>query len=136
MTPSAKFSAYLNYDYGQNKIPGQSIVSGDSTSVIRSSSPHWQGVAFAARGQISAKSALAGRFEYYDDNQGFETGTRQNVDEFTGTYEYKWLEGLLMRAEYRRDWSDQDFFHKGNTGFVKAQSTATMAFIAFFGPKR
>jgi hypothetical protein len=28
--------------------------------------------------------------------------TRQNVDEFTGTYEYKWPEGLLSRAEYRR----------------------------------
>ena len=36
--------------------------------------PHWQGVAFAGRGQITPKSALGGRFEYFDDNQGYLTG--------------------------------------------------------------
>jgi len=35
----------------------------------------------------------------------FSTGTTQALKEFTATYEYKWLEGLLTRAEYRRDWS-------------------------------
>jgi hypothetical protein len=128
LTPTAKLSAYINYDYGQNKIP--------ATVTSPSQSPHWQGIAAAVRGQISGKSALAGRYEYYVDNQGFETGTAQTLQEFTATYEYKWLEGLLTRVEYRRDWSDVDFFHKGDTGFVKAQSTATVAFIAFFGPKR
>jgi hypothetical protein len=39
-------------------------------------------------------------------------------------------------VEYRRDWSNVDFFHKGNTDMVDAQSTLTVAFIAFFGPKR
>ena len=132
LTPTPKISAYINYDYGQNKIAAFTV---DGTT-FPSDSPHWQGVAIAARGQISAKSALVGRYEHYNDNQGFETGTAQNLDEFTGTYEYKWLEGLLTRVEYRRDWSDKNFFHKGDTGFVSAQSTATLAFIAFFGPKR
>ena len=128
LTPTAKFNAYINYDYGQNRSP--------AGSESPSASPHWQGIAFAARQQVTAKSALAGRFEYFDDNQGFQTGAMQNLKEFTGTYEYKWLAGLLVRAEYRRDWSDVDFFHKGDAAMVKAQSTATVGFVAFFGPKR
>lgn len=128
LTPTAKFNAYINYDYGQNHSP--------AFSESPSASPHWQGIAFAARQQMTAKSALAGRFEYYDDNQGFQTGAMQNLKEFTGTYEYKWLAGLLVRAEYRRDWSNIDFFHKGDAAMVKAQSTATVGLIAFFGPKR
>jgi Putative beta-barrel porin-2, OmpL-like. bbp2 len=136
LTPTAKFNAYINYDYGQNRIPGYTTITNGAVSSFTEASPHWQGIAFAARYQVTAKNALAGRYEYFDDNQGYETTVAQDVNEFTGTYEYKWLEGLLTRVEYRRDWSDVDFFHKGNTGLVKAQSTATVAFIAFFGPKR
>jgi hypothetical protein len=133
LTPSPKFSAYVNYDYGQNHIPATSVDSEDETPA---SSPHWQGVAFAARGQVTAKAAFAGRFEYFDDNQGFSTGTAQAIKEFTATYEYKWVSGLLTRGEYRRDWSDQNFFHKGDNELVDAQSTLTVGLIAFFGPKR
>ena len=133
LTPNPKFSAYINYDYGQNKIDAANQGKENATA---EASPHWQGVAFAAKGQATAKSALVGRFEYFDDNQGFSTGTRQELKEFTATYEYKWLSGLLTRGEYRRDWSDQKFFHKGDSNMVDAQSTVTLAFIAFFGPKR
>jgi hypothetical protein len=128
LTPTSKLSAYINYDYGQNRTPALD----DKYS---ESSLHWQGVAFAARGQVTGKTALAARYEYYVD-QGFQTGTDQDVQEFTATYEYKWLAGLLMRAEFRRDWSNQPYFHKGDSQFVDAQTTATVGAIAFFGPKR
>mgnify|MGYP001597180208 FL=1 len=128
LTPSGKFNAYLNYDYGQNR---DSLISNGDTALN-----HWQGVAFAAHGQISKTSALTGRFEYFNDMNGYSTGTAQELKEFTGTYEYKWAEGLLTRVEYRRDWSDQAFFHKGDTNMVDAQSTVTVGVIAFFGPKR
>lgn len=94
------------------------------------------GVSSAAHEQVTGKVALSVRGEYFADNEGFSTGTAQDVKEGTGTYEYKWAEGLLTRVEYRRDWSNAAFFHKGNTGMVGAQSTLTVAFIAFFGPKR
>lgn len=128
LTPSSKFSAYINYDYGQNR---DALAAQGDTALN-----HWQGVAFAAKGQVTGTSAIVGRFEFFKDYNGFSTGTAQELKEFTGTYEYKWAEGLLTRVEYRRDWSDQAFFHKGDTGFVDAQSTVTMAFVAFFGPKR
>jgi hypothetical protein len=96
----------------------------------------WQGVAFAAHEQANAKSAISGRFEYFSDPDGFATGTAQHLYEFTGTYEYKWLEGLLTRIEYRGDFSNVPFFHKGVSQMVDQQSTLTAGFIAFFGPKR
>jgi hypothetical protein len=125
-TPNAKFNAYINYDYGQNRLaiyPHLPLV-------------HWQGIAFAARQQITANSALAGRYEYFNDPNGSQTGTIQDVQEFTGTFEYKWPEGLLARLEFRRDWSDVPFFDRGNTSVVDAQTTLTAGFVAFFGPKR
>ena len=134
LTPNAKFNAYINYDYGQNRDNGF-IDTGDGI-VVDKSLNHWQGVAVAARQQMTGTQALAGRFEFFHDMNGFSTGVAQELKEFTGTYEYKWAEGLLTRVEYRRDWSDQNFFHKGDANLVDAQSTVTIGFVAFFGPKR
>ncbi|HEV2618536.1 MAG TPA: outer membrane beta-barrel protein, partial [Acidobacteriaceae bacterium] len=164
LTPTAKFNAYINYDYGQNRIPAYtSTVCGEGCAniTVKSMDPHWQGIAFSARGQVTGKAALVGRYEYFYDNQGFElqnigglysyssdyfysnTLFKTNVQEFTGTYEYKWLEGLLMRAEYRYDWSNKKLYNYGNdvnygTGLPTktSQQTLTVALIAFFGPKR
>lgn len=133
LTPSGKFNAYLNYDYGQNRDATFTI---DGTTFGDTSLNHWQGVAFAARGQVSAKSALAGRYEYFSDPNGFTTATIQHVQEFTATYEYKWVEGLLARVEYRGDFSNVNSFHKDTTQFTDSQSTVTFGLVAFFGPKR
>jgi hypothetical protein len=85
---------------------------------------------------LNGTSAFAARFEYFKDPQGYSTGANQDLKEGTATYEYKWAEGLLTRIEYRRDWSQVLFFHKGNDQLVSAQTTLTMGFVAFFGPKR
>jgi hypothetical protein len=129
LTPTGKFNAYINYDYGQNRDANEAH-GGDGALI------HWQGVALAARGQVTGKSALVGRFEFFKDYNGV-TGVPQNLKEFTGTYEYKWLEGLLTRVEYRGDFSNQNYFTKDANPFSKKnQQTLTVAFIAFFGPKR
>src|SRR5665213_3098838 len=75
LTPTAKFSAYLNYDYGQNHSPATTSTTFPYT--VPAESPHWQGIAVAAHDQFTAKQAVTGRFEYFDDNQGFSTGDRQ-----------------------------------------------------------
>ena len=133
LTPTAKFNAYINYDYGQNRdgVYVQNGVAAGDTKLN-----HWQGVAFAAHGQVTGTQALTGRFEYYNDPNGFMTATAQHLYEFTATYEYKWTEGLLMRAEYRGDFSSENYFHKLSNQTSDQQSTLTVAFIAFFGPKR
>ena len=149
---------YINYDYGQNHIPGVHLCTtarqpSTSSRWIR----HWQGIAASAREQITANAALVVRYEYFYDNQGFATasGLRERllrsepapstkIKEFTATYEYKWAAGLLVRAEYRIDWSNKKIFNYGNdaklsdpgTPTKDAQNTATIGLIAFFGPKR
>jgi hypothetical protein len=128
LTPNGKFNAYINYDYGQNR---DAILAQDDTLL-----KHWQGVAFAAHGQVTGAQALSGRFEYFNDPTGSQTGLIQHLYEFTATYEYKWAAGLLTRAEYRGDFSNQSYFDKDASNTSKSQNTITIALIAFFGPKR
>jgi len=151
LTPTAKFSAYVNYDYTQNHTPAIAASAFYGQPAIKALSRHVQGLAVSARGQISANGALVGRYEYFSDqgavnSQGVTvigTGTKQHLEEFTGTYEYKWVAGLLVRAEYRVDWSNQKVFNYGNDASISPytptktyQNTATLGIIAFFGPKR
>jgi hypothetical protein len=128
LTPNAKVNAYFNYDYGSN----QDAIQAQGDKKLNT----WQGGAFALHDQATGKSAWAGRVEYFTDPNGFMTGTAQHLYEFTATYEYKWVEGLLTRIEYRGDFSNVAYFHKDASALVNQQQTVTVAFIAFFGPKR
>ena len=124
LNPNDKANFYVNFDYGSDK----KITTGSNT---------WVTIGFAAKFQTSAKTYIAPRYEYYSDRDGFITGTSQKLQEFTLTYEYKWLEGLLTRLEYRRDWSDKPFFDRGNQlANAKSQNTVLIGFVAYFGPKR
>lgn len=116
VTVNDKVTAGLNYDFAKD---------GDIS---------WQGVALYLRGQLTPVFALAPRFEWYDDTDGFVTGTAQALKEFTMTAELKHSQGLIFRAEYRRDWSDQDYFMK-NGAMVDNQNTFTIAFIYGFSSK-
>jgi putative OmpL-like beta-barrel porin-2 len=127
-TPPGKLNAYINYDYASNR---DAIAAQGDTKLNT-----WQGVAFALHEQATAKSAVSGRFEYFTDPDGFQTGLAQHLYEFTATYEYKWVEGLLARVEYRGDFSNEQYFHKLANETTDQQSTLTVGFIAFFGPKR
>ncbi len=129
LTPNSKFNAYVNVDFGDNK---NSI----SHGVGNSNSNYWDGIAVAAHEQVTGATAFAGRIEFFDDQQGYMTGAAQTVKEFTGTYEYKWKVGLLSRLEYRRDWSDVNYFHDGSNGLTNAQSTMTAGLIVILAPKR
>lgn len=132
LTPGAKFIAYINYDYSQTR---DAIAAGTGDALLK----HWQGAAFAAHEQLTAVQALAARFEYFNDPNGFATCTPQQLKEFTGTYGLKWRkwpQGLLSRLEYRRDWSSAASFHKGTSGLVDAQSTLTAGFVVILAPQR
>ncbi|HVJ07261.1 MAG TPA: porin [Acidisarcina sp.] len=124
MTPNSKVNFYLNYDYAQERNLDRSL-------------SHYQGFAGAAHEQLTSHFALAQRAEYFNDPQGFSTATTQSLNEFTLTGEYKWVEGLLTRLEYRRDHSDHNVFMRGPTPAAdQNQNTVSIGFIGFFGPKR
>ncbi len=128
LTPPGKYNAYINFDYGQNH---DALAAQDDTKTH-----DWWGIAGALHAQASSKNAIALRAEYFNDPDGFQTGTAQHVVEGTFTYEYKWVEGALMRIEYRCDASNVNFFNKLANQSSSQQQTLTVAFIAFFGPKR
>jgi hypothetical protein len=135
LTPVNKLSAYINYDYGQSR---------DQTGAPQGQAgglpiAAWQAFAAALRAQANSKWSFTGRGEWFQDRQGVRTafGSKAIVKEVTFTGEYKMAEGLLWRAEYRHDWSDQLIFERGpSTGFYGKQDTLTIAFVAFFGPNR
>ena len=123
LTPSDKLNAYINFDYGRQ--PAR--VSGSN---------HWIGVAGALHWQINKRFAFSPRLEYYNDSSGFTTGTPQKLHEVTATGEYKVIDGIIFRAEYRHDGSNIPYFDHGNeSGESKTQSTGLIALIMYFPPK-
>jgi len=136
VTPTSKVSAYINYDYHQQRH--QSPASNPNSGLFPDGTlTAWQGVAAALRVQATDKWAFAGRGEWFQDRQGHSTGVAQKLKEVTFTGEYKLAEGLLTRAEYRHDWSDQPYFERGPLNLLyDKQDTFTIAFVAFFGPER
>ncbi len=120
VTLTDKVATGLNYVYAADSVAGNGV--------------NWQGLALYLRGQVTDKFALSPRFEWFDDSDGFVTGTAQALKEFTMTGEIKHSKGLIFRAEYRRDWSDEDYFSKEGTP-KNNQNTFTFAFIYSFSSK-
>lgn len=90
-----------------------------------------------ARYQLTPRMALAGRGEYLSDRGGYFSGTTQALKEVTGTYEYKFGEGFLARAEYRRDWSNRPFFLTNKPGVLSHdQGTAIVGLVWWYGGKQ
>lgn len=114
----------VNFDYGSDKNIGPG-------------SSQWTGVAFAARRAIGKKFAIAPRVEFFNDIDGFTTGTPQKVKEFTLTGEYKMSGWLVSRLEFRDDFSDRGFFDQGNNRPLgKSQARLVLGMMAYFGPKK
>lgn len=59
------------------------------------------------------------------------TGTDQNINEFTGTFERIFAKHLITRLEFRRDFSNHPVFMRGNS-FIDTQSTLTGGLIYVF----
>ena len=98
---------------------------------------HWQGVAVAVHEQFTGTSALAGRFEFFNDMNGYSTGLASGSEGIH--WDLRVQVGRRAADSHRvstRLVTSQPYFHKGDTNMVDAQSTVTAGFVAFFGPKR
>ncbi len=101
--PIKNLSLILNTDYGtEQKDPNAGGV--DSK---------WYGAAEIVKYDFSDWFSLALRGEYFDDPNGARTGTVQALKEITFTTEFRIAKGLILRPEYRHDWSDQNSFNGG-----------------------
>ena len=91
----------------------------------------WWGIAGYVVAQVHPAIQLALRGEYFDDEDGFRTGTAQKVFELTPTISVRPFKGLIAgnrfidnfeaRAEFRWDHSDEDFFETKGGGFEENQ---------------
>jgi hypothetical protein len=120
-TASPTVSVAMNYDYGRDTVAGSPVT--------------WQGVAGYLRYQPRPWFAVTPRAEYYDDPDGITTGVTQRIKEATLTMEFKHKNGLLLRAEYRRDMSDTPFFLKDASSLVKHQDTLTVGIVYAFSSR-
>jgi hypothetical protein len=131
------FDTYISW----NATPKVTLV-GEADYVVNrvfsnSAPQHVSGGAAYARYQFTPKAALAGRGEYLSDRGGLFSGATQALKETTLTYEYKFADGFLVRAEWRRDFSNQPFFLTDIAGRLKKeQNTATLGLIWWFGQKQ
>lgn len=113
-----KITLAANYDHGQDSVGGATV--------------KWQGLAGYARYQPTGWFAVSSRWEWFDDGDGFTSGTPQRITETTLTGELKAAKDVLMRVEYRRDSSNRPFFLKNAAEQIGHQDTLTLGFIYAF----
>jgi len=93
----------------------------------------WKGLALYGRYALSDNSAVSVRGEVYSDPQGYTTALPQDLKEVTLTYEYRFLNNLIVRTEYRYDWSTASPFDGGDGSATRNnQSTIALAGIVTF----
>jgi len=121
--PTAKLSLQANIDYDRIEEFGEGQKPAD-----------YAGIAGYIRYQVRPNAALAARYEYLNDHDGFATGRGQHMNEFTGTLERKIAGHLLSRVEYRHDDSNQNFFQRSSNGPVKGQTTVDVGLVFVLEP--
>jgi Putative beta-barrel porin-2, OmpL-like. bbp2 len=127
-TPKLTFAMegdYFIQRLWQNSGPGQS-----------SAPSHTDGGAAYLQYQVTPKIALGTRAEYISDHGALFSGISQALKENTLTLDYKVSDGLLMRYEWRRDFSNQPSFLSDVQGVLsKDQNTATLGLVWWWGRK-
>ncbi len=89
------------------------------------------------RYQLPRNYAAGARTEYLSDRGGLFSGTTQALKELTATAEHQFEPGFLLRAEYRRDFSNQHYFLTPTQGLLNtAQGTATLGLVYWWGTKQ
>jgi hypothetical protein len=96
--PIKPLTISLNYDYGYE------------ANAQATGGAHWSGVSAIAKVDITDAHSVALRGEYFRDDDGFRTATAQHLKEVTLTWETKLAGGLILRPEYRHDWSNRATF--------------------------
>jgi hypothetical protein len=123
-TASANFTVGLDANYVTNEVN-----KADETTAL-------QGIGAYARYQLSSPAAIAVRYERLDD-QGLFGGIDQVLQEATATLEYKFADGFLVRGEFRRDWSNENFFTGPRADDLRThQNTALIGLVWWFGNKQ
>jgi len=99
--PVKPLSIILNYDDGKEE------------NVIPTGDAAWSGLSCIVKYDISDTYSVALRGEYFDDEDGYRTGTVQKLKEITVSGDIRLGGSLIVRPEYRHDSSDKQSFDNG-----------------------
>lgn len=110
-----QLAVMANVDYGTQE-----------NGTVTGGTAGWVGFAGYAKYDLTEQWSLALRGEYFNDQDGFRTDTAQKLKEFTFTVGYAPVSSVVLRAEYRHDWSNKAVFAKEN-GVAKSKSQNTLA---------
>jgi hypothetical protein len=120
-----KLTLALEGDYVINRVQTNSVpgvIFGGVAYVVYTFHPHL---------------GLAARAEYLSDRNGLFSANSQALKEMTLTANFPVADGFLLRAEWRRDFSNQPFFLTSVPGVLeKEQNTATVGMLWWFGRKQ
>ena len=119
VTPAVSLMA--NYDHGQDTLAGKGV--------------RWDGLAGYAKIQVDQRIAVSPRVEWFEDSDGFMTGTPQTLKEVTLTGEVKLADNLLWRVEYRHDLSDVASFRADRGALMRTQHTIGFGVLYSFTTK-
>jgi predicted porin len=90
----------------------------------------WYGIAGYAKYDFTDWFGTTIRAEYFDDRDGVRTGIEQKLKEITLTPEFRIVKNLLLRPEYRHDWSNKNGFDSHhNTLNKKSQDTIAIGMM-------
>ena len=99
----------------------------DSDPLNGGKNSEWYGAAVYAKYDFTDFFGTSVRAEYFDDKDGVRTGIAQKLKEVTFSPEFRVAKGLLVRPEYRHDWSDQKGFDSHKITFdKKSQDTIAL----------
>ncbi len=128
------FDTYVTYTANDRTTLGLDV--NYTTNEVESSDPSTslQGIGAYARYQFTPPFAVGVRWERLDD-EGLFGGIDQVLQEVTATAEWKPADGMLLRAEFRRDWSNASFFPARNATRRDHQNTFLIGLIWWAGNK-
>jgi len=87
--------------------------------------------------QWTPKLYLAARSEYVADPNGFFSTASQDLKEGTATLQYQFSDGFATYLEYRRDWSNRNFFLTSQPGvLIGHQDTTALGMVWWYGGKQ
>jgi hypothetical protein len=117
--PTQTLTLAVNANYGTERMPSNIAT--------------WKGVALYARYHFSENTGIALRSEIYNDRDGHTTGIPHRMGEVTATIEQLAFTHLLLRAEYRHDWSSEAVFdNRDGVNVLRHQSTFALGTVITF----
>jgi hypothetical protein len=135
--PNAKLSLQANYDYGHDDAQGAIPATPAVFAPVS-----WSGIAGYVKYAPNANWYWAVRGEYYNDANGFTTGTlgtANHMSEFTFTLQRLLAGKLISRLEYRYDHSNENVFPFRTSGLpgspfgpIDHQNTLTVGLVYAF----